>query len=45
MTDLQIPGYRIIRPLAEGGMASVYLVIQESLQRQVALKLLRQYRT
>ena len=43
MTDLQIPGYQIIRPLAEGGMASVYLAIQESLQRQVALKLLRQF--
>jgi serine/threonine protein kinase len=43
MTDLQIPGYKIIRPIAEGGMASVYLAIQESLQRQVALKLLRQF--
>jgi len=43
MTDLQIPGYQIIRPLAEGGMASVYLAIQKSLQRQVALKLLRQF--
>jgi tRNA A-37 threonylcarbamoyl transferase component Bud32 len=43
MTDLQIPGYQIIRPIAEGGMASVYLAIQESLQRQVALKLLRQF--
>jgi serine/threonine protein kinase len=43
MTDLQIPGYQIIRPIAEGGMASVFLAIQESLQRQVALKLLRQF--
>jgi len=43
MTDLQIPGYKIIRPIAEGGMASVYLAIQQSLQRQVALKLLRQF--
>ena len=43
MTDLLIPGYQIIRPLAEGGMASVYLAVQESLQRQVALKLLRQF--
>jgi len=41
--DLQIPGYQIIRPIAEGGMASVYLAIQESLQRQVALKLLRRF--
>ncbi len=43
MTDIQIPGYKIIRPIAEGGMASVYLAIQESLQRHVALKLLRQF--
>jgi tRNA A-37 threonylcarbamoyl transferase component Bud32 len=41
--DLQIPGYKIVRPIAEGGMACVYLAIQESLQRQVALKLLRQF--
>lgn len=41
--DLKIPGYQIVRPVAEGGMASVYLAIQESLQRQVALKLLRQF--
>ena len=41
--DLQIPGYQIVRPIAEGGMASVYLAIQESLQRQVALKLLRRF--
>jgi serine/threonine protein kinase len=41
--DLQIPGYQIVRPIAEGGMASVYLAIQESLHRKVALKLLRQF--
>jgi serine/threonine protein kinase len=41
--DLKIPGYQIVRPIAEGGMASVYLAIQESLQRQVALKLLRRF--
>ena len=41
--DLQIPGYQIIRPIAEGGMASVYLAIQESLQRQVDLNLLRRF--
>jgi tRNA A-37 threonylcarbamoyl transferase component Bud32/tetratricopeptide (TPR) repeat protein len=36
---LKIPGYRILRPIAEGGMASVYLVVQESLGRRVVLKL------
>jgi tRNA A-37 threonylcarbamoyl transferase component Bud32 len=41
--DLRIPGYRIVRPIAEGGMAAVYLAIQESLEREVALKLLRQF--
>ena len=41
--DLRIPGYKIVRPIAEGGMAAVYLAIQESLEREVALKLLRQF--
>jgi serine/threonine-protein kinase PpkA len=39
--SLQIPGYTIVRPIAEGGMASVYLAVQQSLDRQVALKLLK----
>jgi serine/threonine-protein kinase PpkA len=41
--SLQIPGYKIVRPVAEGGMASVYLAVQESLRRNVALKLLKKF--
>ncbi|HET9483357.1 MAG TPA: serine/threonine-protein kinase, partial [Xanthomonadales bacterium] len=37
---VQIPGYTIIRPLGIGGMASVYLALQESLDREVALKVM-----
>ncbi|MGH8576338.1 MAG: serine/threonine-protein kinase [Gammaproteobacteria bacterium] len=36
-----IPGYRIDRLIGKGGMAAVYLAIQESLDRPVALKVLR----
>ena len=38
--DIDIPGYRILRPIGEGGMASVFLAMQESLEREVALKVM-----
>jgi serine/threonine-protein kinase PpkA len=37
---ISIPGYQIKRQLGRGGMASVYLAIQESFGRDVALKVL-----
>ncbi len=40
---MQIPGFKVVRLIAEGGMATVYLAIQESLGRFVALKLLKKF--
>ncbi len=37
---LRIPGYIIKRELGTGGMATVYLAVQTSLERQVALKVM-----
>jgi serine/threonine-protein kinase PpkA len=37
---LQIPGYRIIRKINQGGMSTVYLAIQISVGRIVALKVM-----
>lgn len=37
---IQIPGYRLLRPLGHGGMATVHLAIQQSVDREVALKIM-----
>src|SRR5215475_14933829 len=39
-TVIEIPGYKILRQLGRGGMATVYLAMQESVQREVALKVM-----
>ncbi len=36
----EIPGYKILSELGQGGIATVYLAVQESLDRQVALKVM-----
>ncbi len=40
MTAIEIPGYLIRREVGTGGMASVYLALQTSLEREVALKVM-----
>ncbi|HET8941565.1 MAG TPA: protein kinase [Rudaea sp.] len=38
---IQIEGYEILRLLGSGGMSSVYLALQRSLDRKVAIKVMR----
>ena len=40
MPDTSIPGYLILKKIAKGGMASVFLAIQEAVGRSIALKIL-----
>ncbi|MCP5198320.1 MAG: serine/threonine protein kinase, partial [Gammaproteobacteria bacterium] len=40
METSQIPGYRIEKIIGKGAMSTVYLAVQESLGRPVALKIL-----
>lgn len=38
---IQVPGYLIKREIGKGGMATVYLAVQASLDREVALKVMQ----
>lgn len=37
---IEIPGYKVLSQLGRGGMATVYLALQESVDREVALKVM-----
>ncbi|MCE2029507.1 bifunctional serine/threonine-protein kinase/formylglycine-generating enzyme family protein [Sessilibacter corallicola] len=37
---MDLPGYKILKKISQGGMSTVYLALQERLDRQVALKVM-----
>jgi len=37
---VEIPGYQILKQIGKGGMCTVYLAVQKSLDRKVAIKVL-----
>ena len=41
LSGLQLGEYQLLRRLGQGGMSYVYLAVQQSLQRKVALKILK----
>lgn len=43
--EVAIPGYKTIKVIGKGGMATVYLAIQESFDRQAALKIMSPHLT
>jgi len=43
MSGQTIGDYRLLRRLGSGGMAEVYLAVQESLRRNVAVKILKRH--
>jgi len=40
MSDSEIPGYKILKKIGKGGMARVFVAIQEAVGRTIALKIL-----
>jgi serine/threonine protein kinase len=41
-TEIHLPGYTMLEQIGSGGMALVYRAVQDSLEREVAIKILRE---